>query len=185
MEREGAQAHPAQARLGAHDRDDASPARERLLTLPRESEWVFTTLRGTHYTPSSRSHHWNRVRCTVGLGDVDLYTATRHHFVWYAWNVLGLDPADIGQHFGHQDGGELCAGCTGISIRRSPVSGCARRSPQRPRCRSRLRRGAADRRRNTLRVVAISILRYALRVDATMPARHKLSFSLLDPLEPP
>ena len=82
-------------------------ARERLLSLPRESEWVFTTLRGTHYTPSSRNLHWNRVRCSVGLGNVDLYTATRHHFAWYAWNVLGLDPADIAQHFGHQDGGAL------------------------------------------------------------------------------
>jgi integrase len=82
-------------------------ARDRLLTLPRESEWVFTTLRGNHYTPSTRSHHWNRVRCSVGLGKVDLYTATRHHFAWYAWNVLCLDPADIAQHFGHQDGGEL------------------------------------------------------------------------------
>jgi integrase len=82
-------------------------ARDRLLRLPRESEWVFTTLRGTHYTPSSRSHHWNRVRCSAGLGDVDLYTATRHHFAWYAWNVLELDPEDIAQHFGHQDGGEL------------------------------------------------------------------------------
>jgi hypothetical protein len=47
------------------------------------------------------------VRCSAGLGGVDLYTATRHHFAWYAWNVLELDPADIGQHFGHQDGGEL------------------------------------------------------------------------------
>jgi integrase len=82
-------------------------ARERLLALPRESEWVFTTLRGSRYTPSSRSYHWNRVRCSAGLGTVDLYTATRHHFAWYAWNVLGLDPADIAQHFGHQDGGEL------------------------------------------------------------------------------
>jgi integrase len=82
-------------------------ARERLLTLPRESEWAFSSLRGHHYTPSTRSHHWNRVRCAVGLGNVDLYTATRHHFAWYAWNVLGLDPADIAQHFGHQDGGEL------------------------------------------------------------------------------
>jgi integrase len=83
------------------------PALERLLALPRESEWVFTTLRGTHYTPSSRSHHWNRVRCATGLGNVDLYTATRHHFAWYAWNLLGLSPEDIAQHFGHQDGGEL------------------------------------------------------------------------------
>ena len=83
------------------------PARERLLSLPRESEFAFTTLRGSHYRPSSRSHHWNRVRCSASLGNVDLYTATRHYFGWYAWNVLELDARDIALHFGHQDGGEL------------------------------------------------------------------------------
>ncbi|HEX6659835.1 MAG TPA: hypothetical protein VF065_17210, partial [Ilumatobacter sp.] len=36
-----------------------------------------------------------------------LYTATRHHFAWYAWNVLRLTPEDIAQHLGHHDGGEL------------------------------------------------------------------------------
>jgi hypothetical protein len=41
------------------------PARARLLALPRESEFVFTTLRRTHYRPSRRSHHWNRVRCSA------------------------------------------------------------------------------------------------------------------------
>ena len=40
---------PSTAR--AHDRDGRA-VRERLLALPRESEWAFTTLRGTHYTPS-------------------------------------------------------------------------------------------------------------------------------------
>jgi integrase len=83
------------------------PARERLLTLPRESEFVFTTLRGHHYTPSTRNHHWNRVRAAAGLGDRTLYTCTRHYFAWYAWNILGLTPEDIADHFGHQDGGEL------------------------------------------------------------------------------
>jgi integrase len=83
------------------------PARERLLRLPRESEFAFATLRGTHYTPSARSWHWNRVRCGAGFGNVDLYTATRHYFGWYAWNVLELDARDIALHFGHQDGGEL------------------------------------------------------------------------------
>jgi integrase len=33
------------------------PARERLLALPRESEFAFTTLRGSHHRPSSRAHH--------------------------------------------------------------------------------------------------------------------------------
>ena len=62
---------------------------QRLAELPRESEFVFTTLRGTHYTPSSRVHHWNRVRCGAQLGDVRLYDATRHYFAWYGLNVLG------------------------------------------------------------------------------------------------
>lgn len=81
--------------------------RDRLLVLPRESEFVFTTLRGTHYTPSSRNLHWNRARCSVGLGNVDLYTCSRHYFGWYALNVLGLDPHVIALHFGHRDGGDL------------------------------------------------------------------------------
>lgn len=56
------------------------PVPERLLSLPRESEYAFTTLRGTHYRPSTRVYHWNRVRCAAGLGNVDLYLATRHYF---------------------------------------------------------------------------------------------------------
>jgi integrase len=83
------------------------PVRERLLALPRESEWVFTTLRGTHYTPSSRSPHWNRVRCSAGLGQMDLYTASRHYFAWYALNVLEVDEKWIALQLGHRDGGEL------------------------------------------------------------------------------
>ena len=83
------------------------PVRGRLLDLPRESEWTFTTLRGSHYTPSSRSHHWNRVRCAAGLGQMDLYTATRHYFAWYALNVARLHPHEIALQLGHRDGGEL------------------------------------------------------------------------------
>jgi integrase len=83
------------------------PVRERLLTLPLDGEFVFETLRGSHYTPSARSHHWNRVRAAAGLGGLDLYTCTRHYFAWYAWNVLGLTPEDIADHLGHRDGGEL------------------------------------------------------------------------------
>jgi integrase len=83
------------------------PVRDRLLDLPRESEHVFTTLRGTHYTPSSRTFHWNRVRCTIGLGNVSLYEATRHYFAWYALNMLDLPPHVIALQLGHDDGGEL------------------------------------------------------------------------------
>jgi integrase len=83
------------------------PVRERLAVLPRESEWVFTTLRGTHYTPSSRCFHWNRVRAAVGLGTTPLYLATRHYFGWFALNVLELPPHVIALQLGHEDGGQL------------------------------------------------------------------------------
>jgi integrase len=84
-----------------------APVRERLERLPRESQWVFTTLRGTHYTPSSRCYHWNRVRCGAGLGNVALYLATRHFYGWYALNVLELALHVIALHLGHEDGGKL------------------------------------------------------------------------------
>jgi integrase len=84
-----------------------APVRERLLELPRESEWVFTTVRGGHYTPSSRNHHWNRVRVACGIGNVSLYLATRHFYGWYALNVLDLPPHVIALHLGHTDGGRL------------------------------------------------------------------------------
>src|SRR5262249_30684439 len=83
------------------------PARQRLLSLPPESEFAFTTLRGSHYRPSSRAHHWNRVRAAAGLGNVDLYTATRHYFGWYALNILELPDHVIAAQFGHRDGGKL------------------------------------------------------------------------------
>ena len=82
-------------------------AQTRLLRLPVESDYAFTTLRGSYYRPTTRVHHWNRVRCAAGLGNVDLYLATRQYFGWYAWNFLGLDPRDIALQFGRQDGGEL------------------------------------------------------------------------------
>jgi integrase len=84
-------------------------ARETLLAAKRDSEspYVFATLRGTHYTSSSRTHHWNRVRVAAGLGHTSLYLATRHYFGWYALNVLGLDSSVIAEQLGHRDGGKL------------------------------------------------------------------------------
>lgn len=81
--------------------------RDRLATLPRESQWVFTTLRGNHYTSSTRNFHWNRVRCATGIGNTSLYLATRHFYGWYALNVLDLPPHVIALHLGHTDGGRL------------------------------------------------------------------------------
>jgi integrase len=74
---------------------------------PGDSPYVFETLRGHHYTPSTRTHHWNRVRCASGLTDFDLYEVTRHFFGWYALNVLRLPPHVIAIQLGHKDGGKL------------------------------------------------------------------------------
>lgn len=82
-------------------------AKRRLLRIPRDADHVFATLRGTHYTPSSRNHHWNRVRAAAGLGDLTLYLATRHYFGYYALNVLDLEPSVIAVQLGHRDGGRL------------------------------------------------------------------------------
>lgn len=84
-------------------------AREVIETCPRDHDapWAFLTLRGHHYTPSTRSHHWNRVRCGAQLGDVRLYDATRHYFAWYGLNVLGLPPYVLAAQLGHRDGGKL------------------------------------------------------------------------------
>jgi hypothetical protein len=99
-----------------------------------DSPFVFTTIRGTHYTPSSRTHHWNRVRAAAGLGNTTLYMATRHHFGWYALNVLGLESAVVAEQFGHKDGGRLV----------EQLYGHPDRAPSWAR-RSRLRRRADDR----------------------------------------
>jgi integrase len=83
------------------------PLRARLQALPRESEWVFTTLRGHHYVPSTHSHHWNRVRCSIGLGATSLYEATRHYFAWYLLNMLELPDHVVAAQLRHTDGGTL------------------------------------------------------------------------------
>jgi integrase len=82
-------------------------ARSRLLTIPRTNDFVVTTVRGTHYTPSSRNHHWNRVRVAAGLERMTLDLATRHYFGYYALNILELEPSVIAVQLGHRDGGRL------------------------------------------------------------------------------
>jgi integrase len=97
-------------KYGAYTAALVGPARDVLLNMPRqedESRYVFVTNRGTHYTPSSRIHHWNRVRCAAGLPDMTFYVATRHYFATYAFNTLGLEPHVVAEQLGHTDGGKL------------------------------------------------------------------------------
>jgi integrase len=72
-----------------------------------DDDFVFLSLRGRHYTISTRTHHWNRVRAAAGLGNMEFYLATRHYFASYALNVLELPPHVIAEQLGHRDGGRL------------------------------------------------------------------------------
>ena len=82
------------------------PAREALVALPRESEWAFTTLRGTHFTASARSYHWKATKAACGWTG-SLYLATRHFAGWFMVNVLELPSEDVAIALGHTDGGHL------------------------------------------------------------------------------
>jgi integrase len=83
-----------------------APAREALVSLPRESEFCFVNLRGDHFTASARSYHWKPVRAAVGWRQ-SLYLATRHFAGWYMVNVLEMSSEDVAIALGHEDGGEL------------------------------------------------------------------------------
>lgn len=81
-------------------------ARAALVALPRDGEFCFPSLRGTHFTPSSRAYHWKAVRAAAGVSQ-SLYLCTRHFAGWYMVNVLALDSEDVAFALGHTDGGDL------------------------------------------------------------------------------
>ena len=83
-----------------------APAREALDAAPRYGPVCFPSLRGAHWTASSRAYHWNAVRAAVGYTGT-LYMATRHFAGWYMVNVLRLAPEDVAVALGHTDGGYL------------------------------------------------------------------------------
>jgi integrase len=83
------------------------PARDALLRLPRGDGFVFPNLRGSYWTPSSRTFHWNRVRAKADLDGFTLYVCTRHFAAWYMLNVLGLPASVVAHQLGHEDGGRL------------------------------------------------------------------------------
>ncbi len=97
-----------QPKTGAHDVVIVDHARVILkraekLRVPGVP-WVFTTVRGHHYTPSTRFHHWNKVRIGAGVEDKTLYLCTRHFFGWYAYVRLRLPAEVVGAQLGHADG---------------------------------------------------------------------------------
>lgn len=82
------------------------PARETLVSLPVESAFCFSSIRGEHWTASARAYHWKAVRAAAGW-EGSLYLATRHFAGWYMVNVLDLPSEDVAIALGHTDGGEL------------------------------------------------------------------------------
>lgn len=97
-------------KYGAYTLALTSRAETVLDRMPRvagHDKWLFSTDRGHHFSPSTRTHHWNRVRCAAGTPNLTLYLATRHFFGWYALNIAGLAPHVIATQLGHQDGGKL------------------------------------------------------------------------------
>jgi integrase len=92
-----------------HQRREApltAHARSALNDLARESKFCFVSLRGEHWTPSSRAYHWKAVRAAAGW-EGSLYLATRHFAGWYMVNVLEMPSEDVAIALGHQDGGNL------------------------------------------------------------------------------
>ncbi len=92
-----------------HQRREAplpAHARTALKGLAREGEFCFVSLRGEHWTPSSRAYHWKAVRAAAGW-EGSLYLATRHFAGWYMVNVLEMSSEDVAIALGHQDGGTL------------------------------------------------------------------------------
>jgi integrase len=82
------------------------PARAALLSLPQDGDFCFRSLRGTHWSPSSRSYGWKAVRAAAGWKHT-LYLATRHFAGWYMTNILELRSEDVAITLGHRDGGQL------------------------------------------------------------------------------
>jgi integrase len=82
------------------------PARAAIVSLPEGGEFCFVSIRGEHWTPSSRAYHWKAVRAAAGWRG-SLYLATRHFAGSYMVNVLELPSEDVAIALGHSDGGEL------------------------------------------------------------------------------
>lgn len=75
------------------------PAREALLKLKRDSEFVFTSKLGKPLSQHTLYHYWREVKASAGL-DFDPYLATKHYGVWYLWTKLNLPPRAIAAQAG-------------------------------------------------------------------------------------
>lgn len=81
------------------------PARDALLTLPKDDALVFRSKRGRRMSQNLMQNYWTLVLARAGL-DFDFYLATRHYCAWYLRWVLRV-PRDVAEvQMGHA-GGDL------------------------------------------------------------------------------
>lgn len=75
------------------------PARDAVLTLTRDSRYVFTSIRGKQMAQNTLSHYWGKISARAQL-DFDFYLATKHRFVHYLWTELELSERAIAAQMG-------------------------------------------------------------------------------------
>jgi integrase len=65
------------------------PARDAILNVPRDSEYVFCSKTGVRLSQSLLSGYWGKVKVRADL-EFDFYHATKHYGVHYLWTKLHL-----------------------------------------------------------------------------------------------
>jgi integrase len=75
------------------------PARDAILSLPRDRDLVFASKTGRRLSQPLVAGYWSQVLARADL-DFDLYHATKHYGVHYLWTQLGLSRRAIAAQAG-------------------------------------------------------------------------------------
>lgn len=79
-----------------------APARDALLTVPREHEHVFASWIGNRLSHKTVGRYWGDVTEKAGL-EFELYHATKHYGVWFLWTKLNLSKRAIAAQAGWRE----------------------------------------------------------------------------------
>lgn len=75
------------------------PARDAIIGLPRDRQFVFVSKTGKRLSQPLQSGYWSQVLARAEL-DFDLYHATKHYGVHYMWTKLGMSRRAIAAQAG-------------------------------------------------------------------------------------
>lgn len=81
-------------------------ARQALLQLPRESRYVFLTIKGKRLTGRTLHYYWDPIRTAISRPGMAFYEL-RHFCAAHLLNTLGHEAEDVAYQLGHTDGGVL------------------------------------------------------------------------------